>query len=317
MGHLSVYPMPIITKKKMNKELLIPVDEVNITYYFHEKVHLGVDFGWIINLYQPILACDDGVVVDVRFATEMGNLIVLEHRLNEKEHFWTGYIHLHKLPVLKKGEKVKMGDVIGIMGNTGKSNGNHLHLYLTKVTTKKYNWSTMRGLAINPLPFLYCDRKRKYRFSDKFTPKWMSEYPEPVERNEEVYQVRINSDTRNLRKMPNGEVYPERCKRGLYNVYDVQKAGNYRWANISPDFWVALMSSDDEYMDYKSLYDDLKTVYENEKKEMIRKMETANKRIEDLKQDIAIYQSQKEALIKQRDEAESKLDQLKEFISKL
>ncbi len=300
----------------------MPAREVAVTKEFtpdttSKEGHSGVDLGWLSrtgNKYQPIYVCEDGVVVDVHFNTYRGNAIFIEHKKGDK-HFWTGYIHLHKLPDFKKGDKVKRGQQIGLMGNTGKSRGNHLHLYLTKETTKKYSWSNLRSLVIDPLPHLYCDTNLKYEFADDFEPKWYYfGYPEPVARDESVHQVKINSDTRRLRKSPSlsGEIYDNLCTRGIYNVYEIVNADNHRWGMIKDEYWVAIMGKDDEYLvvDYKVLCESLRAdinIYKSQKEELVKRLDKANAEIEDLKGDITIYKSQKEVLIDRLEKALSEL----------
>ena len=289
-------------KKKMSKYILqMPVREVGVTKPF-SSAHNGVDFGWIRNANQPIYACDDGKVADVFYTSSVGNAIVIQHDY-DSGHRWTGYIHLKSLPELKKGDRVKRGQQIALMGNTGQSNGNHLHLYVTDITILEYTWSIMKANVIDGLPLLYCDRKTDYVFAPDFNPQWhdFAEYPAPVERDHSKHQVQINSDTRRLRKSPDtkAEPYPELCKRGIYNVIQMvadSEGNDYRWANIRDGFWVSVMSTDDEYQDYRTLY------------------RRAAEEITDLKSTMKIYETQKEVLTKQRDTAEEKLKKIREIM---
>ncbi|MDX1961046.1 MAG: M23 family metallopeptidase [Leptospiraceae bacterium] len=82
--------------------------------------HGGMD----IAAYEgtPVYAAASG---EVRFAKEKGgygNLIVLRHNLG----FETRYGHLSKI-LVDKGVKVQKGELIGKVGSTGRSTGNHLH----------------------------------------------------------------------------------------------------------------------------------------------------------------------------------------------
>lgn len=249
----------------MKDVLLMPVKQVGVTNPFTGKdKHNGVDLGWLKNPYQPIFACQHGKVVDVFTNSSTGNAIVIEHDYGNGEHRWTGYIHLHKLPTLKVGALVKQGQQIGIMGNTGRSNGNHLHLYTTKITTVKYTWSRMKARVIDPLPLLYCDKSLDYKFASAFKPKWIQDvivYPETVKRDETKHQVEIKSDTRNLRSLPSltASIYDKYCKRGIYYAYEFAQADGYKWARIGEDFWVAVMSTDGDYpvVDYKTKCEEL------------------------------------------------------------
>jgi len=90
----------------------------------------------------PIIAPADGVVIKVGRNNILGNYIRIRHT----PHITTLYGHLYKI-IVKKGQKVKRGDVIGYMGNTGHSTGTHLH-YKIEVD----------GKPVNPVYYIY-DRK--------------------------------------------------------------------------------------------------------------------------------------------------------------
>lgn len=71
----------------------------------------------------PIVAVDDGVVIYSDDGIRgYGNMIVLAHG----EEIFTVYAHNKKNKV-DKGDKVRKGEVIGLVGNTGRSTGPHLH----------------------------------------------------------------------------------------------------------------------------------------------------------------------------------------------
>lgn len=86
--------------------------------------HYGIDIGQAKTAYDPIYAVADGVVIASHFNKVRGYLVIIQHK-----GFATLYQHLSKLgaPV---GEKVKAGDNIGYMGNSGASAGIHLHFEL-------------------------------------------------------------------------------------------------------------------------------------------------------------------------------------------
>lgn len=95
----------------------------------------------------------------------------------------------------------------------------------------------------------------------EYLPKKEIVYPEPVERNESVYQCEIKSDSRKLRAQPSlqGEEYDKLCKKGIYNVLEWKTADNYDWALIAVidenEFWVAVMAGEDlPIQNYEELY---------------------------------------------------------------
>lgn len=102
------------------------------------KFHAGMDFS--AKTGTPIYATGDGVVARAdNTATGYGNHIVIKHGYG----YETLYAHLSKYKV-KKGEKVKRGDVIGYVGSTGRSEAPHLHYEVHK-----------NGQVINPINFYY------------------------------------------------------------------------------------------------------------------------------------------------------------------
>lgn len=89
--------------------------------YKVKKMHPGIDFSAPIG--TPIYATADGVVdrVDVSFSG-YGKSIEIDHGFGYR----TRYAHMHGFAVTK-GQKVKRGELIGYVGNTGLSTAPHLH----------------------------------------------------------------------------------------------------------------------------------------------------------------------------------------------
>ncbi len=99
-------------------------------------MHAGIDLAGPIN--TPIYATADAVVDRSQWANGYGNLIELNHGRGIQ----TRYGHLTR-SIVKAGQRVKRGDLIGYMGSTGRSTGSHLH-YEVRVD----------GKAVNPVPFM-------------------------------------------------------------------------------------------------------------------------------------------------------------------
>ena len=109
-------------------------------FYKVTKFHGGIDFSGPVGL--GIYATGDGVVSRVESnKSGYGNNIVVDHGYGYK----TRYAHLHSFSV-KKGDKVKRGQEIGKMGNTGKSTAPHLHYEVIK-----------NNKTVNPINFFYND----------------------------------------------------------------------------------------------------------------------------------------------------------------
>jgi murein DD-endopeptidase MepM/ murein hydrolase activator NlpD len=85
-----------------------------------KKLHTGTDFGAPTG--TEVLAAGSGIVITAKFWGGYGNAVVIDH-LNGQ---WTLYAHMSKI-LVKENDKVKMGETIGKVGNTGSSTGPHLH----------------------------------------------------------------------------------------------------------------------------------------------------------------------------------------------
>jgi murein DD-endopeptidase MepM/ murein hydrolase activator NlpD len=84
------------------------------------ELHRGLDIA--TRKGTPIIAPADGVVIFAGKKWLIGNMIALDHGYG----MLTRYGHLYKI-LKKKGDRVKRGEVIGKVGNTGRSTGPHLH----------------------------------------------------------------------------------------------------------------------------------------------------------------------------------------------
>lgn len=84
------------------------------------SMHEGIDF--VAPSGTPILATAPGVVVQSRYNGAYGNMVEVEHA----EGFVTRYAHLQSMSV-QVGQQVRTGERVGLLGNTGRSTGPHLH----------------------------------------------------------------------------------------------------------------------------------------------------------------------------------------------
>jgi len=85
-----------------------------------KTVHYGLDLDGQVG--DPVTASNDGTVVLVRDCYTTGNTILLSHGGG----VFTGYFHMSAFKV-KRGAKVKRGQLIGLVGKTGRVTGPHLH----------------------------------------------------------------------------------------------------------------------------------------------------------------------------------------------
>jgi murein DD-endopeptidase MepM/ murein hydrolase activator NlpD len=100
-------------------------------------MHAGIDLAGPIG--TPIYATADGIVGRSEWnAGGYGNLVELNHG----QGIQTRYGHMSRRMV-EPGQRVRRGQVIGLMGSTGRSTGSHLH-YEVRID----------GRAVNPVPFM-------------------------------------------------------------------------------------------------------------------------------------------------------------------
>jgi murein DD-endopeptidase MepM/ murein hydrolase activator NlpD len=83
---------------------------------FHKGLDISTRFG------KEIVAPADGLVIVSAYDPQDGNFIKIDHGRS----LATGFAHLSKRAV-KQGMRVKKGDIIGYVGDTGRSTGSHLH----------------------------------------------------------------------------------------------------------------------------------------------------------------------------------------------
>ncbi len=88
--------------------------------YGSSKFHTGLDFA--AKTGTPVFATADGKVTEAGRQSGYGNCIDIYHGYN----YLTRYAHLSEI-LVKPGQEVKRGEMIGKVGSTGKSTGSHLH----------------------------------------------------------------------------------------------------------------------------------------------------------------------------------------------
>ena len=103
------------------------------------KMHEGMDFS--AKRGTPIYASGNGKIVRAERSSTYGNVIYIDHGYG----YQTRYAHMSKFAIgIKKGNKVKRGDLIGYVGSTGRSVAPHLHYEVH-----------YKGKAVNPVNFYF------------------------------------------------------------------------------------------------------------------------------------------------------------------
>jgi len=103
------------------------------------RPHNGIDF--TASVGTPVYATGDGTVYYAGRGNGFGIHVKIDHGFG----YQTVYAHLSKMTV-KKGDKVKRGQIIGYTGNTGLSAGPHLHYEVH-----------YKGKPVNPIYYFYRD----------------------------------------------------------------------------------------------------------------------------------------------------------------
>ena len=109
-------------------------------FYKVPKFHAGIDF--TASSGTPIHATGDGMVVKVERARGgYGNSIVIDHGFS----YQTLYAHMSKI-IVQRGQIVKRGQLVGLVGNTGKSTAPHVHYEVYK-----------NGKPVDPINYFFND----------------------------------------------------------------------------------------------------------------------------------------------------------------
>ncbi len=124
----------------------------------YRRMHWGIDVS--APKGTPIYATADGVIEYTGRRGTFGNLVVIDHGYGYK----TEYGHMNNFAVKRK-QKVKRGEIIGYVGNTGLSRAPHVHYNVVK-----------DGERINPVNFFYND----------FTPEEFEKVLELASRDNQV-----------------------------------------------------------------------------------------------------------------------------------
>ena len=102
-----------------------------------QKFHHGVDLA--TPCPNKIVASRGGVVTVAEYRSDYGYYVMIDHL----DGYLTLYAHMCKMPDVKVGQVVTAGEVIGCIGTTGYSTGNHLHFSIY------YNWE-----SVNPMLYI-------------------------------------------------------------------------------------------------------------------------------------------------------------------
>ena len=108
---------------------------------------------WILSAAggTPVQAAQSGVITQAGWDDDHGYFVTIYHGADAAANddgvypanYATSYAHLQSKPAVQVGQRVAQGDVIGYVGSTGSSTGNHLHFQLL-----------VNGTPVDPLAML-------------------------------------------------------------------------------------------------------------------------------------------------------------------
>lgn len=111
-------------------------DPITGEHDYHPGLDISADRG------SPIFATADGVVSHASYSGAYGNLVVIDHSYGLESRY--GHLSAYRV---QPGQQVKRGDLIGLVGATGRATGPHLHYEIR-----------VNGRVLNPLTFLLNSR---------------------------------------------------------------------------------------------------------------------------------------------------------------
>lgn len=122
----------------MTARFMMPFPDKLITGHFGKirtingkktSPHRGTD--WAPKRGTPIPAVSNGTITVVQYSKILGWVVVQTVFGYNRKTMYVGYCHMDTKPTFKVGDKIKMGDTIGKVGNEGFSSGPHLHATLS------------------------------------------------------------------------------------------------------------------------------------------------------------------------------------------
>ncbi|WP_100374018.1 murein hydrolase activator EnvC family protein [Bacillus sp. FJAT-45037] len=115
---------------------------------FGGRMHHGIDIGKNGRSGDvPIVAVGDGQVVRAYYSNSYGNTVLISHIVDGRQ-ITTLYAHLENLEV-RDGQTVSKGQRLGMMGNTGRSFGPHLHFEV-----HEGGWNGAKSNSVDPFKYI-------------------------------------------------------------------------------------------------------------------------------------------------------------------
>lgn len=234
-----------------------PLDNLVVTSRFiiyntlGRSMHYGMDYACGVG--TPVYAANSGTVCLSLFDNAGGNMIGING-----DHELSRYAHLSQR-LVKVGDKVKAGDLIGYSGNTGSATtGAHLH-FETWITPAnyKYNYADRTKYAVDPMAVCHLKDGAKFNNNGLAT---MQPIPiaEPTPESSRLVsgkmvisngsvRFRLIPETKSYQYIVGGynrasDTFKSFFNNGTYNVSAVAVNEGYNWALVNTElgsYWVA------------------------------------------------------------------------------
>lgn len=129
-------------------------------------LHRGLDIATSTGLDEPVYSMLTGKVLDVGYNSSAGNYIIIyddrqtiDGTANPNYGYATRYLHLAYRPLYVIGASVQVGEQVGSEGNTGASQGRHLHVEMQDVSRFNFQWhvSNTQSDYLDPTVFMGID----------------------------------------------------------------------------------------------------------------------------------------------------------------
>lgn len=235
--------------------LKFPVSFIAITQEYKKDVHNGVDLGWSSKYYganQPIYAPCDGTVVEVvdndKTGKSWGNLVKIQFGKDK----YVLMAHLKNGILVKKGQKVKKGDLLGYMGNTGNSRGNHCHYEV-------YIGGASTSYRVDPLIYTYAfpdqivseGSKNKVKYKEDIMPFNEGDYVYAKEDIKLYTTVEYKESKYTLKKGEKAWI-----RRVLNNNVGLANPETHEYFSSAWTNQLDKLSKEPPVVDYKKLYEE-------------------------------------------------------------
>lgn len=246
-------------------------------YYSKSNPHKGIDLGWHDYQGEPVYSIGNGIVIDVGYNDIVGNYCRIQHDNN----YVSRYLHLKSTAIVKKGQTVEIGQHIGNMGNTGDSNGTHLHLDVK-----------LNNVYIDPKQVCYLYDDQKCSSLDKDKIKTIDKYHDLLIVNSNVGLWMLDKNGKSIK------VYPDKTivkyidygyYRNGYNYYKVIVCNTDEVGYMASDYldkYIIAEKPQNSPVGDESVLSDINTQYSDKSQQEVPKIDenSDNEKNEEVKE---------------------------------